>query len=80
MSISISPAATRKLSQLKPDLLAMPPVDALAFIHSLRARRLRPEKPIKAPRAAAPKKLAKPKKPKDTTNATSTQSQNQNQA
>ncbi len=65
MTVSITPAASRKLASLKPDLLAMPPAEALTFIHALRARRLRPERPIKAPRAAALKKPAKPKKPKD---------------
>ncbi len=74
MPVSITPAATRKLASLKPDLLTMPPTDAIAFIHSLRARRLRPEKPIKAQRAAA---IKKPKKSKEPANATSIQSQDQ---
>ncbi len=63
MVVSITPAAARKLAQLKQPLLAMSPADAIAFIHSLRASRLRPEKPIKAPRAAAPKKPKKSKEP-----------------
>ncbi len=65
MTVSITPAASRKLAALKQPLLDMPPAEALTFIHTLRARRLRPERPIKAPRAAALKKPAKPKKPKD---------------
>ena len=58
---SISPAASRKLARLKTPLHTMEHEEALALIHSLRARRDRPQAPLRV-RAASAEKPAKKKR------------------
>jgi hypothetical protein len=63
----ISSVAFEKLGTLRRDLLAMSPEEHLAFVETLRAKRIKPpvkEKKLKEPKPPKPPKEPKEKKPR----------------
>lgn len=61
MTVGISTTAYQKLATLRPDFLGMSDEERLTFVQSVRAKRIKP--PVKE------KKEPKPKKAKETKNA-----------